>query len=78
MLQHAQIIVALPLLDYLAFLEAVDGDPSKLHLLVGGRTKLLRFSLVSAAYGVAAYHLITLAYHIFDADVEVQEGLKER
>ena len=78
MLQHAQIIVALPLLDYLASLKAVDGDASKLHLLVGGRTKLLRRSLVGTAYGVAAYHLITLAYHIFDADADVGEGLKER
>jgi hypothetical protein len=32
LLEHTQVIVALPLLDYLAVLEAVDGDAFKLHL----------------------------------------------
>jgi hypothetical protein len=77
LLQHAQIIVALPLLDYLGVLEAVDGDALELKLSASGRAKLLRLSLVGTAYGVAAYHLLTLAYHIFDTDVDVGEGRKE-
>jgi hypothetical protein len=33
---------------------------------------------VSAAYGVAAYHLITLSYRILDTDVNVGESLEKR
>jgi hypothetical protein len=76
LLQHAQIIVALPLLDYLAFLEAVDGDAFELHLLASGRAKLLYLSLVSSAYGVMGDDLISLGYHIIDGDADVREGLE--
>jgi len=75
LLQRAQIIVCFPLLDYLAVLEAVDGDALEFKLSTSGRAKLLRLSLVGAAYGVAANHLITLGYQIFNGDVEVGEGL---
>src|SRR5215212_11354211 len=78
LLQHAQIIVCFPLLDYLAVLEAVDGDASKLYLLARGRAKLLCLSLVGAAYGVAAYRLVALGNHIFNGDVDVGQGPKER
>src|SRR5215208_1062746 len=78
LLQQAQIIVCFPLLDYLAVLEAVDGDAFERYLPLSGRAKLLCLSLMGAAYGVAAYHLLTLGYQIFDADVEVGEGSKER
>ena len=78
LLQHAQIIVALPLLDYLAILEAVDGDAFELHLSACGRSKVLRLSLVGSPYGVAAYRLVALGYHIIDGDADVGEGLKER
>ena len=78
LLKHAQIIVALPLLDYLGVLEAVDGDALELKLSASGRAKLLRLSLVGTAYGVAAYRLVALGYHIIDGDADVGEGLKER
>jgi hypothetical protein len=78
LVQRAQIIVSLPLLNYLAILEAVDGDAFKLHLSASGRAKLLCLSLVGAAYGVAAYHLVPFGYHILDAYVDVGEGFEER
>jgi hypothetical protein len=33
--------------------------------------------LVSATYGVAGYHLLTLSYHILNGDIDVGEGGKE-
>jgi hypothetical protein len=78
LLEHTQVIVALPLLYCLVPLEAVYRDAFKLHLLVGWRTKLLSLALVSAAYGVAGYRLVALGYHIIDADADVGEGSKER
>jgi|SRR5215203_2055895 len=78
LLQHAQVIVCFPLLDYLASFEAMYGDASEFHPSATGRAKLLCASLVRAAYSVAAYHPIALAYHVFDTDVEVGEGSKER
>jgi hypothetical protein len=78
LLQHTQVIVCFPLLDYLAVLEAVDGDAFEFHLLASGRAKLLRLSLMSAANGVAAYHLITLGYRILHTDVNVGESLEKR
>jgi hypothetical protein len=78
LLKHAQIIVCFPLLDYLTVLEAVDGDAFELYRLASGRAKVLCLSLVGAPYGVAAYRLVALGYHIFNGDVDVGEGLKER
>jgi hypothetical protein len=78
LLQRAQIIVSLPLLDYLVSFKTVDGDAFERHLPASGRAKLLRLSLVSAAYGVAADHLVPFGYHILDTDVDVGEGLEER
>ena len=78
LLQHAQLVVAFPLLHYLALLEAVDGDALQLHRLARGRAELLRLPLVGAAYGVAAYRLLALGYRILDADADVGEGRKER
>src|SRR5215211_1333754 len=60
LLQDAQIVVCFPLLDYLAVLKAVDGDAFELYLPLSGRAQVLRLSSVGAAYGVAAYRLITL------------------
>jgi hypothetical protein len=39
LLHRAQIIVALPLLDYLAVLDAVHGEPFDLYLPASGRTE---------------------------------------
>jgi hypothetical protein len=69
LLQRAQVIVSLPLLDYLASFDTVDGDALEFHLSASGRAKLLCLSLVSTAYGVATDRLVTLGYHIFDTDV---------
>src|SRR5918994_4141245 len=77
LLQQAQIVVCFPLLDYLAILEAVDGDALELYLPPSGRAQVLSLSLVGAAYGVAAYRLITLSYHVLDGDADVGEGRKE-
>jgi hypothetical protein len=55
----------------------VDGDAFELYLLACGRAKLLRLSLVGTSYGVAAYRLVTLGYHIFNGDVDVGEGSKK-
>jgi hypothetical protein len=77
LLQHTQVIVALPLLDYLAVLKAVYGDALELHLPPSGRAKVLCLSLVGAAYSVAGDGLISLGYHIFNGDVDVGEGRKE-
>jgi len=33
--------------------------------------------LVSATYGVAGYHLLTLSYHILNGDIDVGEGIEE-
>ncbi len=74
MLHHAQIIVALPLLDYLAVLEAVDGDARDLYLLASRGAKLLYLSLVGTAYRPAGYHLVALGYLILDGDAHVGEG----
>jgi hypothetical protein len=41
LLHDAQVIVALPLLGYLALLDAVYGDAFDLYLLASGRAKLL-------------------------------------
>src|SRR5215204_4692118 len=76
LLQDAQIIVALPILHYLAVLKAVHADAFELELPSSRRAKLLRLSLVSASKGVAAHHLLTLGYHIFDSNVEVGEGFE--
>jgi hypothetical protein len=78
LLEQAQIVVCFPLLNYLAILKAVDGDAFELHLPLSGRAKVLGLSSVSAAYGVAAYCLVILGYHIFNGDVDVGEGRKER
>jgi len=32
---------------------------------------------VSATYGVAGYHLLTLSYHILNGDIDVGEGIEE-
>jgi hypothetical protein len=76
-LQYAQVVVCFPLLDYLAFLEAVDSDAFDFHLSAGGRAELLGLSLVCTTCGIAAYRLIALAYLIFDTDVEIGESRKE-
>ena len=49
LLQYAQIIVALPILHYLAVLKAVHPDAFKLKLPSSRRAELFRLSLVSAA-----------------------------
>jgi hypothetical protein len=49
LLQHIQIVVALPLLDYLAILDTVYGDAFELYALASGRAQLLRLASVSAA-----------------------------
>src|SRR5215203_4876603 len=46
LLQEAQIIVTIPVLDYLAPFDAADGDAFALYLPPGGRAKLLYLSLV--------------------------------
>jgi hypothetical protein len=76
LLQYAQIIVALPILHYLAVLKAVHADAFKLKWPSSRRAKLLRLSLVCTSKGVAAYHLLTLGYHIFNSDVEGWEGFE--
>ena len=48
----------LPLLDYLAVLEAVDSDAFDFDLSASGGAKLLRLSLVGTTYGIAAYRLM--------------------
>jgi hypothetical protein len=48
LLQEAQIVVSLPLLDYLAIRNAVDGDALKLKRPASGRAKVLYLSLVRA------------------------------
>jgi hypothetical protein len=70
LLQYAQVIVCFPLLDYLAVLDALDSDAFDFHLSASGRAELFSLSLVGTTYGIAAYRLITLAYHVFDTDVE--------
>jgi hypothetical protein len=77
LLQQAQIVVCFPLLDYLAVLKAVNGDAFERYLSASGRAQVLCLSLVGAAYGVAAYRLVALGYHIFNGDVDVGEGRKE-
>ena len=74
LLHHAQSIVALPLLDYLGSFEGVYCDAFELYLLPSGRAKLLCLSLVSAAYGVAGYQLLTLGFRILDTDVDAPSG----
>jgi hypothetical protein len=49
LLHHAQIIVAVPVLDYLASFDAANSDVFDLYLPPGGRAKLLYLSLVSTA-----------------------------
>src|SRR5918998_5291368 len=78
LLHHAQIIVALPLLDYLASSDAVNGDAFKLYLSASGRAKHLCLSLVDATGGVAPYHLLTFGYHVLVGHLGVGEGRKER
>src|SRR3712207_4712033 len=74
LLHHAQIIVALPLLDYLVSFDAVDGDASYLYLPASRRTKLLYLSLVSTAYGVARDDLVTFGYDVLNDCAQVGEG----
>ena len=49
LLQHAQIVVALPLLDYLAILDAVYGDAFEFYTLASGRAQLLSLAPMGAA-----------------------------
>jgi hypothetical protein len=74
LLQDAQVVVTLPLLNYLAVLDAVYGDAFELDPLAGGRTILLSLSLVSGAYGVSAYHLVAFGYDVLDDNLRVGEG----
>ena len=78
MLQQAQIIVAIPLLYYLAPLDAVYGDALELCLLPSGRAKLLYLSLVSTAYRPAGDCLVPFGYHVLNGCVHVGEGRNER
>jgi hypothetical protein len=77
LLQDAQIIVLVPLFDYLAILDAVNGDAFDLDLPAGGRAELFRRALVCASARVAAYHLVPFDYQILDAEAGVGEGLQE-
>ena len=74
MLHQAQIIVALPLLDYLAVRDAVYGDALELYLFAGGRAKLLYLALVGTAYGVACDDAVPLRDHVLEGCVQVREG----
>jgi hypothetical protein len=74
LLQQAQIIVSLPLLDYLASLDAVDGDAVSLYLLASGRSKLLYLSLVSTAYRPADDYPVPFCYYLLNGSVLVGES----
>ena len=77
MLQQAQIVVAIPLLYYLAPLNAVYADALELCLLPSGRAKLLYLSLVSTAYRPAGDYLVPFGYLVLYGGVEVGESLAE-
>ena len=49
LLQRSQVIVGIPVLDYLASFDAADGDEGAFYLSASGRSELLRLSLVSTA-----------------------------
>ena len=66
MLQRGQIIVAIPVLDYLASFDAADGEGSALKSPASGGTKLLCLSLVRAAQGHASDDLVPFGYHILN------------
>ncbi len=74
LLQQAQIIVAIPLLYYLAVCDTVYGDALELCLLPSGRAKLLYLSLVSTAYRPAGDYLVPFGYHILNGCVQVGES----
>jgi hypothetical protein len=74
--QHAQIVVLLPLLHYLAILEAADSDAFRLSVPPSGRAKVLRLPPVGAAYGVACDHLVSLCIASSTVWVRVREGCK--
>jgi len=69
LLHEAQVIVAVPVLDYLASLDAANGDALELYLPPGGGTKLLCLSLVSTAYRHAGDDLVSFGYHILNGYV---------
>jgi hypothetical protein len=76
LLHQAQIIVPLPLLNYLISFDAVYGDALK-HYLLPSRGYALKVPLVSTAYRPACDDLVTLCYLILHGDVEVGEGVEE-
>jgi hypothetical protein len=71
LLQRSQVIVGVPVLDYLASFDAADSDEVALYLSASGRSELLCLSLVSAAYAHAGDHLVPFGYH---GNVHVREG----
>src|SRR3712207_6753114 len=77
LLHKAHVIPAIPLLDYLATLDAVYGDALGLYLPASGRAKLLHLSLVSTAYRNAGDYLLTFGYHVLDGCAHVGEGALE-
>jgi hypothetical protein len=74
LLHHAQIIVALPLLDYLASVDAVYGDAFDLYLPASGGAKLLYLSLVITTDRPAGDYLVTFGYRVLDGSVQIGEG----
>src|SRR5215207_4818072 len=74
LLQRSQVIVGIPVLDYLPPFDAADGDECALYLPAGGRSKLLCLSLVSTAYAHAGDHLVPFGYHIPNRSAHVREG----
>ena len=73
LLQQAQIIVAVPVLDYPAPFDSADGDACLLYPPPSGRAKLFYLPLVGTAEGEACDSLVTFCYLVINGYVQIWE-----
>jgi RibD C-terminal domain len=77
LLHKAQNIVAVPVLGYLASLDAVYDNDSRLSTSIPVGSKLLYLSLVSTTNRHAADGLVTLGYHVLNGSAQLVHMLME-
>ena len=76
LLEQAQVVIGVPMLDDLAAREAEDFDARDLHALPGwGETQ--KYPLMGATLGEAGHHLVSFGDQVLNHEADIRESRQE-